>query len=280
MIKLQGRSIIQKILDWKPALATTTDEAQNTPLHYAASIGNSYAVRKMLSKNPDAVYKPNSSGSFPVHLAAEAGSFRVINEIQKKCPDVGELLDQKQRNFLHIAVEKGRLGLVTLAFMKGILNANMINARDKNGNTPLHLAVKSSDSETVTLLFWDNRVNPNIRNEAGLTPLDISTSLQDSQFTYSLVRIVMVLCENILSELAENSTWNKLVAFALHLREYLTMHLKVKKKGRNKLQVKLIQILNSSKGQIKLVNYLMVKLSLGIINFVLLYKPNFWVSNF
>ncbi|XP_078150118.1 protein ACCELERATED CELL DEATH 6-like [Carex rostrata] len=101
------------------------------------------------------------------------------------CPDVGELLDKEERNFLHIAVQKKRIRVIMLAYQEGI-NANVINAKDKDGNTPLHLAVISSDSEIFALLSQNKRLNLNIRNKAGLTSLDLSASLQDHQFTYSL----------------------------------------------------------------------------------------------
>jgi ankyrin repeat protein len=146
-------------------------------------------VRKILSEGTDSVYKQNSSGSFPVHLAAESGSFAVINEILKMCPDAGELLNERQRNFLHIAVEKENLGLISSACRKGV-NKSVKHAKDKDGNTPLHLAVISADLEIFTLLFQNDEVNPNVKNKMGQTPLDISATLKNHQFKYSQVFII------------------------------------------------------------------------------------------
>jgi ankyrin repeat protein len=190
------------IHEWNTSLAKAADKAGNTPLHYAALIGNSCAVRELLSKDTEPVYKHNLSVSFPVHIAAEAGNFMVIKELLNSCPDVGELLDKENRNFIHIAVKHRRTRVIMLACRVGI-NANVMNAKDKNGNTPLHLAVKSSDAEIFALLSKNKTVNPNIRNEDGLTPLDISTSLQDHLFTYSLVCILMISSANMLPTIAQ-----------------------------------------------------------------------------
>ncbi|KAF3339422.1 inversin-like protein [Carex littledalei] len=106
---LNAETITRAILDWNQSLAAKTDKARNTPLHYAALIGNTYAVKKLLLKDTGPVYRKNLSGSFPVHLAAEAGNVKVIKELLSMCPDVGELLDKEKRNFLHVAVEKKKI---------------------------------------------------------------------------------------------------------------------------------------------------------------------------
>ncbi|XP_078150540.1 protein ACCELERATED CELL DEATH 6-like [Carex rostrata] len=178
-------NIMREILEWKPDIAAKPDTAKNTPLHYATSIGNTYAVKQLLLKDTQSVYEANESGSFPVHLAAEAGYVKVIKALLRTCPDVGELLDREKRNFLHIAVEKKNIRVIMVAHKEGI-NTNVINAKDKDGNTPLHLAVINSESEIFVFLCQNKRVNPNIRNEVGLTPLDLSASLKDHQFTFTL----------------------------------------------------------------------------------------------
>ncbi|KAF3339421.1 putative ankyrin repeat domain family protein [Carex littledalei] len=151
-----SENIVQVILEWNSSLAAETDKSQNTLLHYAALIGNSYAVKELLLKDTGSVYKDNLSGSFPVHLAAEAGNYTVIKELLSMCPDVGELLDKEKRNFLHVAVEKKRIGVITLICQVGI-NAKVRNAKDKDGNTPLHLAVISSDSDIILIFCFETR---------------------------------------------------------------------------------------------------------------------------
>ena len=49
----------------------------------------------------------------------------------------------------------------------------LLNERDKNGHTALHLATMNLYSNVVYTLTWDRRVNLNLLNKKGLTASDI-----------------------------------------------------------------------------------------------------------
>lgn len=63
----------------------------------------------------------------------------------------------------------------------------MMNARDGEGNTPLHLAVKHGRTMIFSFLMMDTRVNLDIMNNVGLTPLDVAFSKIHSDYTFSSV---------------------------------------------------------------------------------------------
>ena len=64
------------------------------------------------------------------------------------------------------------------------------NVRDKDGNTPLHLAVSGQAIDLVELLL-DARANPNVQNSQGNTSLHQAVNLQQS-WVGRLIRDVKV----------------------------------------------------------------------------------------
>ena len=55
-------------------------------------------------------------------------------------------------------------------FIKKKLN---INKKNKNGDTPLHLAIQKGDYDIIKLLL-DNGANIKIKNKKGITPFDLA----------------------------------------------------------------------------------------------------------
>jgi ankyrin repeat protein len=170
------------LLWWKPQLAKTTDNLGWTPLHYAASVNNVKAVKMLLAKDKISAYIADSSGLCPVHVAAKLGDREVVIEIFKHCPDSDELLDCKGRNLVHMAVTKKRTRLLQWICKTNELKKAM-NAQDDQGNTPLHLAVKTRHMHTFATLMLSKRTHLNWTNKDGFTPLDIASTQKKDGFT-------------------------------------------------------------------------------------------------
>ncbi|GJN14860.1 hypothetical protein PR202_gb01727 [Eleusine coracana subsp. coracana] len=106
------------------------------------------------------------------------------------------------QTFLHVAVQKKRLGVVRLAtrFMLGpgrqAFTTSVVNAQDKNGDTALHLAVDAGELSMCRLLIMNRNTNINLRNMDGKTPMDIAAGRVESGFYFGLSaprRILTVL---------------------------------------------------------------------------------------
>lgn len=52
---------------------------------------------------------------------------------------------------------------------------SVLNSKDSNGNTPLHLAA-SRDKESIVVLLLDSHVDPDVQNEQGQTAYDLAIS--------------------------------------------------------------------------------------------------------
>uniref|UniRef100_K3Z8A9 Uncharacterized protein n=1 Tax=Setaria italica TaxID=4555 RepID=K3Z8A9_SETIT len=126
------------------------------------------------------------------------GNVNIVRKFIEICLDYDELLDNKRRNILHCAVEHGRVMLVrhicgNPKFLR------MMNARDGEGNTPLHLSVKHGQAMIFFFLMVDPRVNLAIMNNEGSTPLDVASNKIQSDDTLlsSLTDTSIIICLNL-----------------------------------------------------------------------------------
>ena len=80
----------------------------------------------------------------------------------------------------HKAVESSNEELMKLLLDQ---DPNLINIKSDYGQTPLHLAAKSSDINTMIFLL-ENNADPNIPNRAGMIALDILLEKKDEYKPY------------------------------------------------------------------------------------------------
>ena len=86
-----------------------------------------------------------------------------------------ELLTVEGRNILHVAAMNGKAKMVAYMLNRHDLKVEMlINNKDRNGNTPLHLAAKGKHPMVVSMLTWDKRVDLKALNKEGKKALDIA----------------------------------------------------------------------------------------------------------
>lgn len=76
---------------------------------------------------------------------------------------------------LHLAIQCAELEVVEYVLSEG--NGNIdVNARDKDGNVPLHLAASQGRAPVVRLLLDQKDINDAIANHQGKLPLDVARS--------------------------------------------------------------------------------------------------------
>jgi ankyrin repeat protein len=157
-----------------PNLIKERDNEGMSPLSYAASIGYLNGVRYLLTKLTDYKYERDRNGFFPIHTASSKGHIEVIQEFLQQCPDSIELLNYQGQNILHVVAMSGKAKVVSSMLEMPELEM-LINEKDGDGNTSLHLASKGSHPKAVSILTWDKRVDLNLLNKGGRTALDIAT---------------------------------------------------------------------------------------------------------
>ncbi|XP_023314792.1 ankyrin-1-like isoform X2 [Trichogramma pretiosum] len=116
------------------------DKTGNTPLHYALENNLSDTAEWLLSKGAD-VNLANEEGSTPLHNVCKGERVSFLKSFLKNAEEVNQSV--------------------------------RLDARDKLGNTPLHLAIKCNTDKKVSELLLQTGADPNSANEKGLTPLHI-----------------------------------------------------------------------------------------------------------
>ncbi|CAL4908338.1 unnamed protein product [Urochloa decumbens] len=193
-----NREIGESLQHWEQTLARKVDSYGRTALHYSTLLAQKLEpVELLLGNNNSALaYIQDNEGLFPIHIAAIMGNINVVRKFIEICSDYDELLDNKCRNILHCAVEHGRLMLVrhTCGNPKFL---RMMNARDGEGNTPLHLSVKHGRALIFFVLMVDLRVNLDIMNNEGSTPLDVACKIQNDDTLPWLTNTLIIKCLKI-----------------------------------------------------------------------------------
>ncbi|GMN25605.1 hypothetical protein TIFTF001_000996 [Ficus carica] len=110
-LAITGADFVGKVLKKCPSSMVEADELGWIPLHCAAHLGNVEVVELFLEINHSSiVYIKDKQGMSALHILAKEGHVDVMKSIITKCPDTCELLDDKDRTALHVAVETALQG--------------------------------------------------------------------------------------------------------------------------------------------------------------------------
>ncbi|KAF8112207.1 hypothetical protein N665_0066s0079 [Sinapis alba] len=108
-------------------------------LHLAASYGHLELVKGIVSEYPSLLLEPNWKDRIPLHVAARAGYSAVVEALVASVTCFSDILSEEERE---------RLNLYVLT--------------DKDGETPLHLALKDLHVKTEILLHESRTRNQSI----------------------------------------------------------------------------------------------------------------------
>ena len=175
-----------------------TDDSGKTVLHHAILITEEGKRNKAITfifqqekEKSDLERKliqiqETSNNDSPLHLAVVHSNNKTIQLLLNESPDL-TLCDVHKRSVLHQAITKGHLEIIE-SILDYIIQAypkersdplHVLNLQDKDGNTALHLGIKSNRDDILTKLL---PLNPlmNLKNSLGQTPLHIAVSKKES----------------------------------------------------------------------------------------------------
>ncbi|XP_043705177.1 ankyrin repeat-containing protein BDA1-like [Telopea speciosissima] len=139
-----------EILRRKPELATELDSENSSPLHLASAKGNLEIVKELLKIKPNVCCVTDGDGRTPLHLAAIKGRIDVMKELIQTRPEVIHVKVGKGETILHLCVKYNRFEALKLLLESANGQDELLNFKDDDGNTALHLAVAKKQKK-VTL---------------------------------------------------------------------------------------------------------------------------------
>ncbi|KAI9079412.1 hypothetical protein K1719_038601 [Acacia pycnantha] len=186
--------MLRTILSKKQGWIHLRNEQGWLPLHHSVLLGCLQGVLYLVEECPSCTVERDKNGSLPIHLACNEGHVKIVEELLKWCLDPADMVNDLGQNLLHIACTYRNYVLVRYLLEDPKLEI-MINQKDINGNTPLHLATISWHPKIVHALTWDKRVDLSVLNDENLTALDIAEKSQGEMVS-----------------LSQRLTWNALVS--------------------------------------------------------------------
>ncbi|KAJ4733386.1 Ankyrin repeat protein family-like protein [Rhynchospora pubera] len=180
---LQG--VVSELMKLEPQTAYEENKQGFSPLYIAIVKGHNSLVEVMLQVDTTLACTQFSDGTFPVQVAARKGNTDLVKHFFQEYPDYAGLLDSCGRNPFHMLAEQNRSILFTEVFALteddkrphiSQMIESMINARDYEGNTPLHMAAMKGDRQVMRVIW--NKLNHYrkalLENQTGKTAFEIS----------------------------------------------------------------------------------------------------------
>ena len=169
-------------MEWKPSLTKEVDENGWSPLQCAAHFGYTTIVKQLLHKSPDksvACLGIKRGKKTALLIAAKRGHKDIVDLLLSYSPDCCEQVDDNGKNVLHFAM-MNKQDYYPGMFLQndGLRVRGLLNERDAQGDTPLHLLASYLVYDEEFVL--DDRVDKIWLNNNNLTTKDIVSRVNDN----------------------------------------------------------------------------------------------------
>ncbi|CAD8062613.1 unnamed protein product [Paramecium sonneborni] len=256
-IRSESKGMIEYLLNQKVNLEHK-DIQNRTPFYYACSLGQLFIIRFLVEKGAD-INARTALGRTPFSKTSFLGLYNVVEYLLQQ-PNIDfNYADKQGRNALHNAVfgpKGGRDGrkVGTWCYDSPLIAQLLlehgmdVEAKDKDDNTPLHVAASSEALTSIPVLIAFG-CNINSRNKWGETALIVAAKFNHHE-------TAKLLIENQADFLLENEGFTAMEIAAKNYQfetfQYLLDQMKpylleIEKIKKNKLQEVLQSLMNITK---------------------------------
>ncbi|KFK25781.1 hypothetical protein AALP_AA8G159500 [Arabis alpina] len=176
-----------EMMNLKPSFARKLNAHGLTPLHLAVDHDHFCFALEVVKFDPSLIRLKGRQGMTPLLQAVSKKKMNLVSEFFLISPESIVDANVNGENAFHIAVNNKDQseGLKDLKILMGwiqrlcqkdaeLIETRVINRRDKDGNTALHLAAYENNRKAMKLMLKSSMINVNIENKEGLTVLDIA----------------------------------------------------------------------------------------------------------
>ena len=153
------------------------DDDEQTPLHKSAMFGHTQSVQLLIDKGANA-NTMDIYGNTPLHVVImSGGDFGIVKALVKKA-DLS-IQNNDDQNVLHVAVRYHKVDSIDL-----ILNHNqapaLIATTDKDGLTPVHLAVSLGHLDTTEKILKQPKMNIFMKTHRGKNIIHLAAATSNA----------------------------------------------------------------------------------------------------
>ncbi|XP_048319434.2 ankyrin repeat-containing protein BDA1 isoform X1 [Ziziphus jujuba] len=175
-----------EMVSFKPSFLTKLNPEGLCPLLVALQNGRNDLALRLLEVDRDLIPCEGRKRTVFLHYLAQEGNIDLLKMFLKASPKSFQDMTTRRETVLHVTLKNGKLD--AFYFLVGYLQrvqhegsstqeTEILNRKDYEGNTILHIAVQKNISEVVELLI-DCGVDINTKNTENLTALDILDDMQ------------------------------------------------------------------------------------------------------
>ncbi|XP_050387486.1 ankyrin repeat-containing protein BDA1-like [Argentina anserina] len=172
---------VKEILRLKPGFAKDINQDRFSPMHIASANGYLEIVKELLQIDPRLSQLKGKDQWTALHYAASKGRIDIIKEMVSACSECIEDVTEQGETAFHLAVKNNQFEALEaiVALIRERNKLDILNMKDNNGNSVLHLATWKKQHQVVQCLLAINgtsspaTLDVNNVNQSGLTALDL-----------------------------------------------------------------------------------------------------------
>ncbi|XVE54224.1 hypothetical protein DITRI_Ditri03aG0063400 [Diplodiscus trichospermus] len=170
--------LVRYILSQKPGFAKFVNSKGYSPLHLACANGHVEIVKELLKFDGEETEhelcrRKDKKGRTPLHLAVIKGRDRVVAALIIACPESAREVTDRGETILHLILKNEHGCKMLRGLLEGFKYKEMLNWKDEEGNTVLHLAALRKQHEVMRFLLEQSELDVNAVNSNELKALDI-----------------------------------------------------------------------------------------------------------